>query len=170
MTCIFIRRLYLMRYTENNLNMNEVVVKVAERNGLFLLGTWIKGVLFWWLLLIPLIKAIIKTIQFTHVELALTNKRLVGKIGVLNTDAMDSPLNKIQNVAVTQTFGGKIFNYSLITVVTAAGSYKFDAIKNGNAFKNMITAQIDRYEEYRIKQQANEMAKSMAGVLDTNKS
>ena len=92
-----------MGYTEKNLSKNEVVVKVAERNGLFLLGTWIKGVLFFWLLLIPLIKAIIKTIQFTHVELALTNKRLVGKIGVLNTDAMDSPLNKIQNVAVTQT-------------------------------------------------------------------
>ncbi len=159
-----------MGYTEKNLSKNEVVVKVAERNGLFLLGTWIKGVLFCWLLLIPLIKAIIKTIQFTHVELALTNKRLIGKIGVLNTDAMDSPLNKIQNVAVTQTFGGKIFNYSLITVATASGSYKFDAIKNGNAFKNMITAQIDRYEEDRIKQQANETAKSMAGVLNANKS
>lgn len=159
-----------MGYTEKNLSKNEVVVKVAERNGLFLLGTWIKGVLFCWLLLIPLIKAIIKTIQFTHVELALTNKRLIGKIGVLNTDAMDSPLNKIQNVAVTQTFGGKIFNYSLITVATASGSYNFDAIKNGNAFKNMITAQIDRYEEDRIKQQANETAKSMAGVLNANKS
>ena len=67
-------------------------------------------------------------------------------------------------------FGGKIFNYSLITVATASGSYKFDAIKNGNAFKNMITAQIDRYEEDRIKQQANETAKSMAGVLNANKS
>ena len=34
----------------------------------------------------------------------------------------------------------------------------------------MITAQIDRYEEDRIKQQANETAKSMAGVLNANKS
>lgn len=158
-----------MGYIENNLGKNEAVVKIAERNGLFLLWTWIKGILFFWLLLIPLIKAIIKTVQFTHTELALTNKRLVGKVGVVNTDAMDSPLNKIQNVAVTQTLGGKIFNYSLITVTTAAGSYKFGAIKNGNAFKNMITSQVDQFEEDRVKQQANEMAKSMAGVLNANK-
>ena len=82
---------------------------------------------------------------------------------------MDSMLNKVQNVKVTQSFGGKIFNYSDIIVTTAAGSYKFGAIKNGNQFKNMVTAQIDQFEEDRIKQQADEMAKSMAGVLNAGK-
>ena len=33
----------------------------------------------------------------------------------------------------------------------------------------MVTAQIDQYEEDRIKQQADEMAKSMAGVLNAGK-
>lgn len=158
-----------MGYAENNLGKNEKIIKVADRNGLFLLSTWIKGILFCWLLLIPFFKAIIKTVQFNNIELALTNKRLIGKTGVVNTEAMDSMLNKVQNVKVTQSFGGKIFNYSDIVVTTAAGSYKFTAIKNGNQFKNMVTAQIDQFEEDRIKQQADEMAKSMAGVLNAGK-
>ena len=158
-----------MGYIENNLGKSESVVKKADRNGLFLVGAWIIGILFCWLLLIPFIKAIVKTVQFNHTELTLTNKRLVGKVGVINTNVMDSPLNKIQNVVVSQTFGGKMFNYSTITVTTAAGSYNFDAIKDGNAFKNRITAQIDQYEEDRIKQQASEMAKSMAEVMNANK-
>lgn len=155
-----------MAYVENNLTKNEVIVKKADRNGLFLLGVWIKGILFCWLLLIPLIKAIIKTVQFNNVELAITNKRIVGKTGVVNTDALDAPLNKIQNVSVNQTFGGKIFNYATIQINTAAGVYKFGAIKNGNQFKGMIMGQIEQYEEDRIKQQAAEMASAMAGALN----
>lgn len=157
-----------MAYVENNLTKNEVIVKKADRNGLFLLGVWIKGILFCWLLLIPLIKAIIKTVQFNNVELAITNKRIVGKTGVVNTDALDAPLNKIQNVSVNQSFGGKIFNYSTVQINTAAGVWKFNAIKNGDKFKGMIMAQVDQYEEDRIKQQAAEMASAMAGVMNAN--
>lgn len=158
-----------MGYAENNLGKNEKIIKVADRNGLFLLSAWITGILFCWLFLIPFFKAIIKTVQFNNIELALTNKRLIGKTSVVNTEAMDSMLNKVQNVKVTQSLGGKIFNYSDIVVTTAAGSYKFSAVKNGNQFKNMVTAQIDQFEEDRIKQQADEMAKSMAGVLNAGK-
>lgn len=155
-----------MSYVEKNLGPNEELVQKAEKNGLFLLGVWIKGILFCWLLLIPLIKAIIRTIQFSKIELAITNKRVIGKVGVLNTSSLDSPLNKIQNVSEKQTFGGKIFNYSTIVITTAAGSYKYDCIKRGLQFKNAIMAQIDQYEEDRIKQQAAEMASAMASAIN----
>ncbi len=155
-----------MGYVENNLGKNETIVKKADRNPLALVGVWIVGILFCWLLLIPLIKAIIATVKFNACELALTNKRIVGKIGVLHTQALDAPLNKIQNVGVTQKLMGKIFNYSLVEIDTAAGKYMFDFIKNADAFKGMVMAQIDQYEEDRMKQQAGEMAKAMAGVLN----
>ncbi|MBQ7769834.1 MAG: PH domain-containing protein [Clostridia bacterium] len=155
-----------MAYVEQNLGKNEVIVKKADRNGLFLLGVWIKGILLFWLLLIPLFKAIAATIRFTHVELAITNKRLVGKVGVFNTKTLDAPLNKIQTVGEKQKFFGKIFNYSTITVTTAAGEFEFDCIKSGAQFKNMIMAQIDQFEEDRIAQQANQMASAMASVIN----
>lgn len=153
-------------YVESNLGKNETITKAAERNSLFLLGTWAKGILLCWLLFIPVIKALIKTIQFYSIELAITNKRIIGKTGVVNTSSLDSPLNKIQNVAVKQPFFGKLFNYADVTITTAAGSYSFGAIKNAEAFKNMVLAQIDQYEEDRVKQQASEMASAMATVIN----
>ena len=154
------------KYVENNLGKNENIVKKAELNPLFLVTTWLFGILFSWLLLIPLIKAIIATIKFNNIELAITNKRIIGKIGVFNTEALDAPLNKVQNVKVTQTFWGKVFNHGVVHISTAAGEYHFNAIKNADAFKRQIMAQIDQYEEDRVKQQAEEMAKSMAAVLN----
>ncbi|MBE5737676.1 MAG: PH domain-containing protein [Clostridiales bacterium] len=155
-----------MAYVESNLGKNEVIVKKADLNPLFLLGAWIKGILFFWLLFIPLIKAVIATIRFFNIELAITNKRIIGKVGVLNTSTLDTPLNKIQTVGEKQPFFGKIFNYSKVTITTAAGVFTFDCIKSGAQFKNMIMAQADQFEEDRIKQQANEMANAMANAIN----
>lgn len=154
------------KYVEQSLGRNEVIVKKAELNALALLSAWIFGILFCWLLLIPTIKAIIKTVQFNHIELAITNKRVIGKYGVLNTKSLDAPLNKIQNSSATQSLGGKIFNFSTITINTAAGEYKFGNIKNGNAFKNMLLAQIDQYEQDKIAEQAQQMASAMASAIN----
>lgn len=155
-----------MAYVEKNLGKNEAIVKKADKNGLFLLGAWIKGILLFWLLFIPTIKAIAATICFKNVELAITNKRIIGKVGVFNTKTLDAPLNKIQNVSENQKFFGKLFNYSTIAINTAAGEFCFDCIKSGAQFKNMILAQIDQYEEDRIAQQANQMANAMAGAIN----
>ncbi|MDE5548496.1 MAG: PH domain-containing protein [Clostridia bacterium] len=154
------------KYVENNLGKNEVIVKKADLNGLFLFKTWLVGILFFWLLLIPLIKAIIKTIKFSHIELAVTNKRVVGKVGVFNTKSLDAPLNKVQNASVTQKFFGKVFNYGIVNVSTAAGEYHFDAIKNPEAFKGLLMAQIDQFEEDRMKMQATQMAQAMASAIN----
>ena len=157
------------KYVENNLGKNETIIKKADLNGLFLLGKWIVGILFCWLLLIPTIKALVATVRFKNIELAITNKRLVGKVGVANTQALDAPLNKIQNVSVSQGLWGKIFNFGTIRIDTAAGKFEFGAIKNADAFKGMIMAQIDQYEEDRVKQQATEMANAMYAALNANK-
>ncbi len=154
-----------MGYVEQNLGKNEVVVKKADRNGLFLLGAWIKGILLFWLLLIPTIQAIAATITFSRVELAVTNKRIVGKVGVLKTKTLDAPLNKIQTVSIKQTFFGKIFNYSTVVVKTGGEDFVFDCIKSGDTFKRMVMSQIDQYEEDRIKLQASQMANAMAGAM-----
>lgn len=155
----------MSKYVENNLGKNETIVKKADLNGLFLVGAWIKGILLCWLLLIPTVKAIIATVRFKNIELAVTTKRVIGKVGVANTQALDAPLNKIQNVSVTQPFFGKIFNYGTVQINTAAGEYRFGAIKNADAFKKMIMSQVDQFEEDRMKQQADQMAKAMAGAI-----
>ncbi len=156
----------MSKYVENNLGKNEVIVKKADLNPIFLVMSWVFGILFFWILFIPLISAISTTIRFCNIELAITNKRVVGKTGFLNSSAMDAPLSKIQNASVSQPFWGKIFNYGTVTVETASGKYQFEAVKNADAFKRTLMSQIDQAEEDRIKQQAEEMARAMAGVMN----
>ena len=154
-----------MSYVEQNLNRNEEIVKKAERSAWLLVGAWVFGILFFWLLFIPLIKAVIATVRYRSAELAITNKRIIGKTGVVNSGSLDAPLNKIQNASVSQPFFGKIFNYGVVRIDTAAGSFEFGCIKNAEAFKKMLMAQIDQYEEDRVKQQAAEMASAMSAAL-----
>lgn len=153
------------KYVENHLNKNETLIKKADLNSLFLLAAWVKGILFFWFFFIPLIKAIAATIRFRAIELAITSKRVVGKVGFADSKSLDAPLNKIQNVSVKSPLFGKIFNYGTIDIQTAAGSFYFIAVKNADAFKGMIMAQIDQYEEDRMQQQASLMASAMSGAM-----
>ena len=140
-----------MSYVEETLDKNEVLVKKAERNKLSLVGVWLKGILLCWLLFIPTIKALIQTISFSQFELAVTNKRVVGRAGLFKTQTLDVPLNKIQTVFVEETFFGKIFNYSRIEIRTGGEGFEFDYVKSGEAFKRMIMVQIDKYEKEYVK-------------------
>lgn len=154
------------KYVENNLNKNEVIVQKAQLNALYLVKTWVVGILFCWLLLIPLIKAIIATIKHCHIDLAVTNKRVLGKVGVFNTITIDLPLNKIQSVTAVSKLAGKIFNYGTVVVTSAAGEVPFPGIKNANAFKGTVMNQIEEYEEQRMRDQASQMASAMASVIN----
>lgn len=156
----------MSKYVENNLVKNETIVKKADLSPVFLIVKWVLGIIGVWLLFIPTIKAIIYTVKFFNTELAVTNKRVVGKVGVFNTSALDAPLNKIQNVSVKQTLFGKIFNFGQVRLDTAAGKFDFYAIKGADSFKGIVMSQIDQYEEDKIKQQAAEMASAMASVIN----
>lgn len=153
------------KYVENNLTRNETVVKKAKITGLSLIGPWIGGVLFCWLLLIPTIKAIIKTVQWANIELAITSRRVIGKFGVVNSKAMDAPLDKVQNCSASSGLWGKIFGYGTVVIDTAAGKYTFSGVKHPDEFKKALMAQIDQAQEDKMKQQAEEMAKAMAAAI-----
>ena len=156
------------QYVEQNLTRNERVVKSAELNPLKLVFAWVFGILFFWLFLIPLVKAIKATIIHVNTELAITNKRIIGKTGVANSGSLDAPLDKIQNVSAYTTFWGKLFNYGTIQINTAAGQFKFMGVKNVDSLKNMVTVAIDEAEEEKVKHQAEEMAAAMAAAMQAN--
>lgn len=153
------------KYVEQHLNRNETIVQKVTLNPIKLVISWVFGILFCWLLLIPLIKAIKATIIFCHIELAITSKRVIGKVGVFNTKTLDAPLNKIQNTSTESKLAGKIFNYGTIIINTAAGEFAFPGVKNVEAFKGVLMGQIEAYEEQRLKDQAQQMATAMASAI-----
>jgi uncharacterized membrane protein YdbT with pleckstrin-like domain len=149
------------KYVERHLYENELIADYAQRCRWRLAGQWVFGILFCWLLLIPLFYAIIKTIQFTHIELVLTSKRIVHKEGVFNTRSFDVPLDKIQDVRVVTTLTGKIFNTNKI-YITAPEGVIVERIHNADEFKSVILGQINQFEEDRLVRQAQWTAQAMS--------
>lgn len=102
-------------------------------------------------------------LRYFGVELAVTNKNVIGRTGLISKTNMSSPLNKVQNVLVKKGLFGSIFKYGTVEIDSASGSYKFAYVKKPEEFKRTIMTQMDIYEEERIKQQAAEMASAIKG-------
>lgn len=104
-------------------------------------------------------------IRFLTTELGFTNKRLIGKVGLIHTKSLDSPLNKINNVSSSSGLFGKIFGCGNVNITTSSGAYLYKGIVKPEQFKTNLMKQIDQFDEDRIKQQATEMANAMKGTI-----
>lgn len=100
-------------------------------------------------------------IKYFTTKLIITNKRVNGKTGLINTNELDSPLNKINGVQVRQGFFGKIFNYGTISITTASTVFNFDYIEKPNEFKTILNNQMEKYDDERIEQQAKKLAEAV---------
>lgn len=80
-------------------------------------------------------------------ELCFTNIRVIGKTGWIKTKSLDAPINKINDVSITQGLLGRIFNYSTIIISTSSNKYFYKYIKEADDFKDELTNYINEYEE-----------------------
>ncbi len=54
-------------------------------------------------------------------ELAITNKRIISKSGIIRRTAMELRLDKIESIKVDQGIMGRILNFGLITISGTGG-------------------------------------------------
>jgi len=127
-----------MGYVESNLGAGEHVVHRAELHkiiylpGILLLPLWGLGIL----LLIAAYVAMIST------EMAVTNKRVIIKVGLISTRTIEMNLNKIENIGVDQDIIGKMFNYGTVTIVGTGGTREpFKHIVTPFEFRKAVQAQ-----------------------------
>lgn len=100
-------------------------------------------------------------IRMCTTELGITNKRVIGKIGWINTKSMDSPLNKIDNASVSSGLFGKLLGYGDVDILTSSDDYRYKGIARPEAFKAALMRQVDQYGEDQIKKQATELAQAI---------
>lgn len=173
-------------YVEQNLGKGETIVAKVKLDSGGMIFSWILTGLFLVLILassndvlrglsvilffIGCFFAISRTISFFTTELAVTNKKLIGKMGLINTRSMDAPLNKIQNVSVSSGLLGKISGCGDIKISTASGIFSYRNVKRADDFKAVVMAQIDLYEEQEAQKRAQEMARAMVAAQQVSKS
>ena len=148
------------KYLEQNLGGDEHIIESAEIHGLIiklLIALGIFGIIT---IFLPFI-VIGVILRIRSMELGFTNKKVIGKYGVISTKRLDTPLNKVDNVSVEQGLGGKIFGYGTVVVSSASNKFGFEYVKNPEIFRNKLMEQIEKFDEERIKKQAMEMAQSM---------
>lgn len=100
-------------------------------------------------------------INYFTTKLEITNRRIKGKTGLIKTNELDSPLNKINSVQVKQGLCGKIFNYGTIIITTSSSVFEFDYVNKPNQFKTILNNQIEAYDENKMEMQAKKIADAM---------
>jgi uncharacterized membrane protein YdbT with pleckstrin-like domain len=74
-------------------------------------------------------------------ELAVTNRRVIHKTGVLGRTTHEMSRDKVETVEVQQSLIGRIFNYGTIIVRGTGSSWEpFSHIENPLVFRSNITA------------------------------
>jgi uncharacterized membrane protein YdbT with pleckstrin-like domain len=74
-------------------------------------------------------------------EFAVTNKRVIIKLGVMSTRSMELLLSKIEGITVTQSLSGRVFGYGEIVVTGSGGTQEpFDSIQAPLDFRQAVQA------------------------------
>jgi len=109
---------------------------------------------YWWagaaLAGIGLLLAIPPLIRYTSTEFAVTNKRLLSKVGFVERESDETLLSKIEAVAVDQSILGRLLGFGTLTITGTGGTDEaFPRIARPLEFRRQIQGQVVALEERR---------------------
>jgi membrane protein YdbS with pleckstrin-like domain len=99
---------------------------------------------------IGLLLAIGPAIRYTTSEFAVTDKRVLGKVGFIERESDETLLSKIEAIAVDQGIIGRMFGFGTLTITGTGGTQEaFSGIADPLEFRRQIQSQIIAQEERR---------------------
>lgn len=92
------------------------------------------------LMLIPLGSMARDILVWSNHQYLVTNRRVIQVSGIFNKNVVDSSLEKVNDVKMTQSFFGRMFDYGDIEILTASetGVNQFKRIGNPVLFKTAM--------------------------------
>lgn len=106
------------------------------------------------MLAVGFIRLIIALVKLGSVELGVTDKKIIGKTGVIIAKSIDTYLENIDNISISESFWGKVFGYSTIQVNTTSSMLRFPYVKDAMAFKNVVLDRAEIREDKKMRRQA----------------
>ena len=145
-----------MGYVENNLLPNEHVTYRARLHRIIYFfpfcvlviailaavagGGWIVGTVLGSIALILFVPPWIRSMSS---EFAVTNKRVLIKIGLIRRHSLELLLQKVEGIGVDQSIMGRILGYGTITVSGTGGTKEaFPMISNPLEFRRQVQASL----------------------------
>ena len=72
-------------------------------------------------------------------EFAVTDRRIIIKLGILSTRSIELMLSKVEAIAVNQSMWGRMFNYGDIVVTGSGGTHEpFTGIQAPEQFRHAV--------------------------------
>jgi len=72
------------------------------------------------LVILPLLSMLHDVLVWKNREYIVTNRRVIQFAGIFNKSVVDSSLEKVNDVKLTQSFFGRIFDYGNVEIMTAS--------------------------------------------------
>ena len=95
------------------------------------------------LLVISAVPIVSVALRWGSAEFAVTNKRVILKVGFIQSATAEMFLNKIESVGVDQSIGGRILGYGTIVIRGTGGSLEpFHRVSAPLQFRKQIQEQI----------------------------
>jgi uncharacterized membrane protein YdbT with pleckstrin-like domain len=122
------------------------------------------------LVLVPIVGLVRDILVWSNRQYIVTNRRVIQVTGVLSKEVLDTSLEKVTDVKMTQSFLGRLFDYGDIEILTASelGVNLFQRIGNPVRFKTaMLNAKEDMgFDEMGVHSQPAEDIPAMIAKLD----
>src|SRR5581483_11500136 len=92
------------------------------------------------LFLIPVARFVLEFLQWSNREYIVTNRRVIQVDGVVNKNVIDSSLEKVNDVRMSQSVLGRLLNYGDVEILTASelGTNLFQRIGSPIKFKTAM--------------------------------
>ena len=126
-------------YVQDNLISGEKVVYETRLHWIVFLS--LRGLLTLWIW--PLI-------EYWTSEFAITNKRVIVKMGLIRRQTLELNLQRVESVSVDQTIMGRILGYGTLTIIGTGGTREpFRRIAHPLEFRKAVEEQLSLLPVYR---------------------
>jgi uncharacterized membrane protein YdbT with pleckstrin-like domain len=142
-----------MSYVDNSLIPDEQVVFRARLNKMIFLPPVLLLAISIWLfsygvplggesaLAVAILWGLVKYVDYASSEFAVTNKRVIIKVGILRRRTVEMLNTKVEAVSVNQGILGRIFGYGNIVVTGTGGTNEpFNGISSPLEFRRAVQA------------------------------
>lgn len=132
----------------------EVLDKIA--------GTFYGAIWGFWFL-VAVLPLIIRILTLNSISIAITNRRVIGKVGIIGIKTVDYPIEKVDNIKIEAGIFGNLLKYHTLCVLGGGNGQpiNFKGIGNATMFKNTFTEALELHHENARKAQAEEIARAM---------
>ena len=136
----------MSNYTDRALTDGERVIHHARISLWTQAGSILLGVVLLPAFGIGLILLVRVWLIYRTTELAITDKRIIAKRGILHHTSMELRLDKIESIQVDQPLLGRLVNYGAVTLAGTGGDKTpIESIRDPVEFQKQFTLALDRH-------------------------